>query len=70
MPASPNPRTLVFVAYTALGYLALLIHQGLFVPGMAAGRGPLHSWLALANLAAGTWCFLRALFSAWSPGRA
>jgi hypothetical protein len=66
-----SPKGSFFIAYTALGYLSLIIHQGLFVPELMSGvTSTAHGLLALANLAAGTWCFLRALHSAWVTGNA
>jgi hypothetical protein len=66
-----SPKGSFFIAYTALGYLSLIIHQGLFVPEMMDGvSSTAHGVLALVNLAAGSWCFLRALHSAWVAGNA
>jgi hypothetical protein len=54
-----------FLVYTALGYLALALHFLVFVPGHVEGSGRTAAVLLLLNLAAGAWCFLRALRVAW-----
>jgi hypothetical protein len=65
-----SPKGGTFIAYTVLGYLSLFIHEGLFAPTLASGSNTARSVLALVNLAAGSWCFLRALRAAWVAGAA
>ena len=65
-----SPKGGTFFAYTALGYLSLIIHDVLFARSLGVGATTLHAVLALLNLAAGSWCFLRALRAAWVAGAA
>jgi len=50
-----------FAAYTGLGYLALVLHHWVFAPQMAESVTGMRVVLVLVNLAAGSWCFIRAL---------
>jgi hypothetical protein len=61
--APPSRFAPLFVVYTALGYLALALHGGVFAtdPGVAPTR--FRTMLVVANLLAGSWCFLRALMA-------
>lgn len=56
---------LYFAAYTALGYLALAIHQWVFVPDIEDVPSGLQISLVMVNLIAGFFCFTRALRAAW-----
>lgn len=55
-----------FLAYTGLGYLALLLHLAFFGPGLENASTRARVILVLLNLAAGSWCFLRALRTGWT----
>jgi hypothetical protein len=66
--SSPSRAGPVFLAYTALGYVALVLHNWVFVTDPAAPMTRLRSALIMVNLLAGSWCFLRALLSAWQVG--
>ena len=50
-----------FAAYTALGYLALILHHWVFGPDIAEAVTAPRIALVMANLFAGGWCFLRAI---------
>lgn len=54
-----------FVAYTALGYLALVLHSSFFAPQLADEPTNVRAILVVFNLAAGTVCFLSALRGLW-----
>lgn len=56
---------LSFVVYTALGYLALVLHNSIFAPELAEEPTDVRVVLTMINLAVGTWCFLRALRGIW-----
>jgi len=56
---------IIFVVYTALGYVALSLHNGVFAPDLAEEPTNMRAVLVLFNLAAGTWCFLRAIRGLW-----
>jgi hypothetical protein len=69
MHEAPTSRSSpVFLAYTGLGYVALSLHNWVFVTDPAAPMSGLQSVLIMANLIAGSWCFMRALFAAWQAG--
>ncbi|HEX9783348.1 MAG TPA: hypothetical protein VGA56_11550 [Opitutaceae bacterium] len=57
---------LAFGGYTLLGYLSLGLHHWIFAPGIAGAGSAAQVFLVMANLLAGTWCFLRALRAAWT----
>lgn len=56
-----------FIAYTAMGYLALVLHNSLFAPEFTEEPTNVRGILVVLNLAAGTWCFVSALWNLWKP---
>jgi hypothetical protein len=56
-----------FIAYTVMGYLALVLHNSLFAPDLAEEPTNVRAILVVLNLAAGTWCFVSALRNLWKP---
>ncbi len=57
----PGAYWLAFGGYTSLGYLALVIHRWIFVPGLEGNGSAGQIALVMVNLLAGSWCFLSAL---------
>ena len=61
-------RFFAFIIYTGLGYLALMLHHGMFYPNLGIAPSALSLALVLVNLLSGAICFgqsLRILFSWW-----
>jgi hypothetical protein len=61
-----NRSGTTFLVYTGLGYLALILHLAFFGPGLSEASSRVRVALVLVNLAAGSWCFVRALRAGWT----